>query len=75
MIVRVKKSQFETEWLRVTPHGIITPQLTVELFPFFAALSTPWKVVFWNTPKAQQKTPSEKEEKPKVAFRGEIITQ
>jgi len=46
MILRVKKSQFETEWLRVTPERIFPPQITEELNPFFAALFTPGKATF-----------------------------
>lgn len=46
MIFDCKKSQFETEWLRVTPERIFTPQTTRELNPFFAALFTPGKATF-----------------------------
>lgn len=41
VIVRVKKSQIETEWLRVTPERFITLPIAWVLVPFFAALLTP----------------------------------
>jgi len=41
VIVRVKKSQIETEWLRVTPEQEITPQVNWDLFLFFGAFSAP----------------------------------